>query len=456
MRRLLASLPLLLGLALVGCSSDDPDKANEPTPVVPEGPKAARSELARAEASTVPEATLEAAALANNDFAFDLYEQLREGEEGKNIVFSPISVSLALSMTYAGAQNTTKSEMANALRFDPSLDIHAGHNALSQALESRAKEALSASTKLSEQSGLEAPSADDYRLHIVNSIWAEESYPWEEPFLDTLAQNYGAGVYLADFLGQPDSERQRINGWVSDETKEKINDLLPEGVIDALTRLVLVNAIHLKMPWASPFHTSFTKAGSFTKADGATVSADFMSQQEGFRYFEDEHAQIAALPLAGKELSFVVALPKGPLDAYEELLDRARWKAIWATMQHQEVAITLPKFTFTTDSLSLADAFKALGMVEAFDSGAADFYGMCKEPPNGERLYVTEIAHKAMMAIDEAGVEAAAATAVVIGTESAAPEAVEMKVDRPFLVAIVDEPTSSLLFLGRIHDPTAK
>lgn len=462
MHKFLGSLLPLLGLAIAACSASGSDKPNEPKPNEPTpnehpSPVVARADLPRDSASTVPDATLEAVVAADNAFAFDLYEKVRGDYADSNLIVSPLSVSLALSMTYAGAQNATASEMAKALRFDaPGLDVHAGQNALSQALGSRAEDALATAENDAEMVGSEAPSPDDFRLHIVNSVWGDGSYAWETPFLNTLAKSYGAGVYLADFVHQPEAERVRINDWVSDETKKKIRDLVPAGAIDDATRMVLVNAMHLKLPWASPFHANETTPGTFTKADGSTVTASFMSQQRSFRYFEDEHVQLASLPLAGEKVSLVVALPKDTLASWEASLDAASWKSAWESMSPQEVALELPKFSFTSESVSLQEAFEGLGMVQAFDPNAADFYGMCSTPPKGERLYIADIVHKAMMAIDENGVEAAAATAVIMAGDGEPPDPVSMIVDKPFVVAIVDELTGALLFLGHIHDPTAK
>jgi len=452
----LSLLPVLMGLAVVACSSSDTEDPTKPDPN--DYPSIARSEVARDSATSIPAATLEAIVDADNAFAFDLYDQARVDAASDNLILSPLSISLAMSMTYAGAQNTTASEMAKSLHFDaPGLDVHGGQNALSQALASRAADALAAAEINAQQAGSEAPSPDDFRLHIVNSVWGDGSYTWEQPFLDTLARSYGTGVYLADFIHQYDAERVRINTWVSEETHDKINDLLPDGSLNDLTRMVLVNAMHLKMPWEMPFSAEATAAGPFNKTDGTAVSADFMSQQESFSYYEDDNMQLAALPLVGRHVSFVVALPKGTLGDLESSLTSGTWKTAWEGRGPQLVALKLPKFSFTSDSIKLKDTFEALGTVQAFDPDQADFYGMCKEPPNGEQLFIAEIIHKAMMAVDENGVEAAAATAVIMaGDTSVAPEPVAMVVDKPFVVAIVDEPTGALLFLGHITDPTAE
>lgn len=474
MAPLRSSLGMLLGLALAACGSDPDPQSSNPngaagaagqsgdagpgTDANPSSPTMARSGAARDPASGVSAATLQAVVDADNAFAFDLYAKVRAQSASSNAVMSPLSVSLALSMTYAGAQNTTAAQMAKTLHWDtPGLDVHGGHNALTQALESRVDDAFAAAVKNAQNAGMPAPSPSDFRLHVVNSVWGDGSYTWEAPFLDVLAKSYGTGVYLANFVNHYEAERVRINTWVSGETQNKINNLLPEGSLDEFTRMVLVNAMHLKFPWESPFRPEATAAGDFTKADGTTVSADFMGQQASFPYFEDDKAQIVSLPIVGGKVSVVIALPKGTLDAFEAGLDTAYWSAARAGRTDHEVQIKLPKFSFTTDSIKLVDMFVALGMVEPFDPDHADFYGMCKTPPFNERLFIASILHKAMMGIDENGVEAAAATAVIMAGNTSVPDPpIPMNVNRPFTVAIVDEPTGSLLFLGHIHNPAEK
>ncbi|MEB2310960.1 MAG: serpin family protein [Sorangiineae bacterium] len=453
MRNLLFSASTLIALGLAACSGTDstPGSTNH-------GSDMARSDLSRAPAESVSADTLAGTVAANNAFTFDLYGRILEEHAGGNVVASPLSVSLALSMTYAGALGDTASQMASVLHFGAGLDAHAGQNALDQALESRAAAALERAAQEAMSSGAEAPSPDDFRLHIVNSVWGDGTYSWEQPFLDTLAVDYGTGVRLADFIHQPDVERVRINDWVSAETKHKINDLIPEGALTPDSRLVLVNAMHLKMPWANPFSEDQTEAGSFTTGSGNSVNAQFMKQDKESRYYEDEHAQLISLPLAGEAMSLVVALPKATLGGFEAGLDAAAFKAMLDGRAYHRVDLALPRFKFTSDSLSLGKILKEAGMTEAFDDGAANFLGMCAEPPNGERLFISDVVHKAMMAVDEMGVEAAAATAVIAAGSTSVPteDPIVLRFDRPFMVAIVDEVTGALLFVGHIQDPTAE
>ena len=421
----------------------------------------AQSSVARVAASAVSTDDLNAAVAANNAFAVGLYAEVLKKEQGKNVLTSPISATLALTMTYAGAEGTTKSEMASALHLDPQAGdaIFAGQNALSQALNGRAAAALARRTQDAAQSGQAAPSAEDYRLSVVNSVWGEQSYTWEAPFLDTLAAHYGTGVYKQDFQRAYEPARALINGWVSEHTNDKINDLLPKGALDDLTRMVLVNAIHLKLPWANNFMPTATAPGAFVRGDGSTVSADFMRRESDFAYVDDGRAQVLSLPLANNELQVVIALPHADvtLADYEATLATTS-AALRVPSAVSRVVLSLPKAKFTSRSVSLIEALKAMGMKQAFDDGAANFDGLCAHPPDGSRLHISDVLQKTMIAMQETGVEAAAATAVILaGTSSAPvepPVKVEMTVNRPYLVAIVDAPTQAVLMLGQIQDPT--
>ena len=414
----------------------------------------ARANVARAPTSSISTASLDAAVTANNAFALDLYSRLRADSATSNLWTSPVSASLALTMTYAGAAGQTATEMASALHLGAPAGqaIFDGQNALSQAIESRGAAALAAVQQLNQEANQPAPSASDYDLHVVNSVWGEKTETWAAPFLSTLATSYGAGVYLRDFIGQPEPARLAINAWVSSETKDKINDLLPPMSIDSSTRMVLVNAIHLKLPWATPFDASATAPGTFTRADGTTVSPSFMHQTAEVAYVDDGQAQIAWLALSNRQVSVVIALPHAGVDlaAYEASLAPGS-AAIAPPQSSALVALSLPKATFTSKTFSLKAALMAMGMVQAFDAGTADFSGMA---PRG--LSLSDVLQKAMIAMQEIGVEAAAATAVnVVATSGQVnpPTPVPMIVNRPYVVAIVDT-TGAVLFLGHIVDPT--
>ncbi len=265
-----------------------------------------------------------------------------------------------------------------------------------------------------------------------------------------LAENYGAGLRVLDFATAPEESRVAINDWVSEQTEGKIEDLIPQGLISSLTRLVLTNAIYFNAAWADPFEEESTEEGAFRLLDGSEVSVPMMRQTESFGYAEGGDYQAIELPYDGHELSMVIVLPEeGELEAFEDSLDAERLDAILKARERRQVALTMPKFEFEAQ-FSLAQTLAALGMPQAFTPDA-DFSGM-----TGARdLFISEVVHKAFVSVDEAGTEAAAATAVVM-VESAMPEEpVEMTVDHPFLFLIRDIESGAILFVGRVVDPGA-
>jgi serpin B len=249
-----------------------------------------------------------------------------------------------------------------------------------------------------------------------------------------------------------ESERLGINAWVSSSTAHTINDLLPPKAITTDTRIVLVNAVHLKFRWATPFGTA--TPGPFTKADGSTVQTPFMGVESYFPMTDDGQATIVGVPLAGSELTILLAMPHSGVDlgAYEARLS-ADSPALVPPASQRMIRLSIPKLTFTSPTFSLTGALKAMGMLQAFDPHAADLSGMSTSPAQrGEHLYVEDVWQKAMVEMKETGVEAAAATAVTGPAIGLAPPEVDF--DRPYLVSIVDAPTRAILFLGRIEDPT--
>jgi serpin B len=436
-----------------GAADGLPDSADSGASVSLE----AGSDLPDLARTQVEPTDLEKAALASqlSEFALGLLPQLgKTAAAAGNYAFSPVSLSLALSMAYAGARGTTAAQMKDVLHI-ATLDeaYYRSLSWLDGQLQSRVASAITLAQK--EKSGAVVDSAD-YRLGLVNAVWGDKTLSFERAYLDTLATGFGAGVRVADFRGQAEKERIAINSWVSQETLHRIEDLIPPGFVDADTRCVLVNALYLKLPWADPFLASDTASGSFTKADGTKVSVPFMSFKSGgghlsFPYAENDSTQAVEIPLDGKEISFVVLLPKSAssLAQLESALSATTLKALMAQMTEQPVALKLPKFRLTTPSIDFAPTLVALGMKDAFDGGKADFSGMTQEP-----LAISHVLHKTMMGVDEHGVEAAAATAVPL-TWSSAPEPKSINVDRPFFFGIYDRPTGTWLFLGHVVDPSS-
>jgi serpin B len=436
-----------LAFATVACTSASPAPS---TPGAPPGSSLDQASVPRDPPS---QSALAAAVSANNAFALGLYAQIAPTAAGGNLMSSPLSASLALTMTYAGAQGQTASEMASVLHLPAGNSAFDGQNALSQALNGRAAAALADDRQATAGiAGGSTPDPTDYALDVVNSVWGQRTYTWATPFLDILARSYGTGVYVEDFAADPTGAMQTINDWVSSATADKIQNLLLPGSVDASTRLVLVNAVHLKLPWASPFQPSLTASGPFTRGDGSQVTAPFMHQGLLAAYAETDQAQVVSLPLAGNQLSVVFALPKADLASLIASLTPETWGAMTGTGT-KDVVLSLPKFTFTSKSFSLADAVKTLGMKTAFDPANADFKGLCASPPDGHNLYIGDVLQKATMAVAEQGVEAAAATAVLIEDGAAPASPLTVTVDHPFLVSIVDG-SGAIVFMGQIDDPT--
>jgi serpin B len=379
----------------------------------------------------------------NSQFAFDLLHFL-EGDEG-NLIYSPYSMSLALAMTYAGARGETAQQMADTLHFTlPQERLHPAFNALDLGLSGE------------ESPGESGDEAEGLRLNIVNALWGQRDYPFDGAFLDTLAENYGAGLKLLDFIGAPDASRVVINDWVSEQTEGRIEDLLPEDTITVDTRLVLTNAIYFYGAWLSPFEEEATVDDPFYLSDGSEVTVPMMNQTGNFGYLAGEGFQAISLPYEGGTTAFVVMLPdEGEFDTFAGSLDAGRLATIRDGLQPQMVALSLPRFEYKSE-FNLNDTLVEMGMPLAFDSALADFSGMVSQS-DLPGLYISDVVHKAFVKIDEQGTEAAAATGVVVSLESAiVPTAqVTMRVDRPFFFAIVDQESGTILFVGEVLDPSA-
>ncbi|WP_242515761.1 serpin family protein [Sorangium cellulosum] len=394
------------------------------------------SDKQRISTPDVPPADRTALVAGNSAFALDLYQQLRK--EPGNVFYSPYSISTALAMTWAGAKGETETAMADTMRFDLGQDrLHPALNWLDQELESRGQ-------------GAQGADGEGFRLHVVNALWGQIGYPFEAPFLDTLALNYGAGMRVVDFLGHPREAVDLVNGWVSEQTEGKIEDLVPVEAITPETVLILTNAIYFNAAWRTPFEPAATEDGRFVRADGTDVTVPLMHGSLEMPYAEGDGYQAVAMPYDGNELSMVILLPEeGTLDAFEASLDAAKVDGIVGAMSEHQVDTTMPRFKFEY-ALSLKDTLKEMGMEIAFTSGAADFTGINATG----RPYIQDVIHKAFVGVNEAGTEAAAATAVIVGDESAPPPA-SLALVNPFLFLIRDNATGSVLFIGRVADPSA-
>ena len=419
---------LLVGLFLLGLVAG----CVHPS-VSPASAEVAQSNLAREMSPDVPAQDLRELVRGNSAFAFDLYQALREQKSG-NFFYSPLSISIALAMTWAGARGETEREMAAVLHFTlPQERIHPAFNALDLELAQRGQS--------KEGQGL--------RLHLANAIWGQRGYRFLPQFLDTLARNYGAGLRLLDFKGNPEAARKAINDWVSERTEGRIPDLIPEGVIDFLTRLVLTNAIYFKAAWAEPFDKNLTSDGPFYLLDGSQVLVPMMRQTTKLRYVKGDGFQAVELPYEGGEVAMVILLPDmGRFEEFERSLNAEQVEEILGKLEYHEVILRMPRFRVES-AFRLAQTLAGMGMPSAFQPGQADFSGM-----DGTRnLYISAVLHKAFVSVDEAGTEAAAATAAVVKITALPSMVVEITVNRPFIFLIRDRLTGSILFIGRVVNP---
>lgn len=393
----------------------------------------AHSTLRRVTSPDVDAATSLQLTDGNTAFALDLYQTLK-GQDG-NLFYSPYSISLALAMTYAGARGNTETQMGQTLHFTlPQDALHPAFNALDLDLTGRAN-----------------GKKDSFELNIANSIWGQQDFGFEQAFLDTLAANYGAGLRLTDFANATEPARQAINQWVSDQTKERIKNLIPDGAITPATRLVLANAIYFNAKWVYPFSHEGTHDGPFNTLDGTQITVPMMNLEHPspLAYTSGPGYQAVELPYVGDQMSMLVVVPDaGTFPTFEAGFNAEQLATLLGALQPQTVSLSLPKFQFES-SFSLGGALTQLGMTDAFDPSAADFSGMDGE---GD-LFIGAVIHKAFVAVDEEGTEAAAATAVIMELTGAAMSDVSLIVDRPFLFFIRDMQTGTLLFAGRVVAP---
>ncbi|MBI2807208.1 MAG: serpin family protein [Planctomycetes bacterium] len=365
----------------------------------------------------------------NTDFGLTLYQRL--AQKDGNLFLSPYSISNAFGMCYAGAKGNTADEMKTTLRFNLGEDrLHPAFAKLIGALDGEGKKR-------------------PFQLTVANRLWGQKDYGFLPAFTKVGSDHYGAGLEEVDYAGAPEAARLKINGWVEQKTKDKIKDLIPKGVLDNMTRLVLTNAIYFKAAWVNPFEPSQTKPGSFSLADGKSAKVPMMHSNNRGRYADLGTFSMVQIPYVGYQQSMLVLLPKKKdgLADVEKKLTAANLNAWTKKLSTHIVDLKLPKFKVTAE-FKLNDVLKEMGMKDAFIFGKADFSGMATR----EKLYITAVLHKAFVDVNEAGTEAAASTAIEVGTRSLPPRAT-FHADRPFLFVIQDYRTGSILFVGRVANP---
>ena len=447
----IACLALFL-LTACGDSDDPQDPGNQNHGDDPPASAEAPGELMQSDVDQDTDPDVDDAVFAefsadNRDFAFSIFDQLRQEEgEGENIFTSPHSISLALAMTYAAAEENTRDEMAQALRFliDDD-DLHPAFNLLGNELDSRSD------LDLDEDEG------EAFELDVVNQTWGQDGAPFAQDYLDLLALNYGAGMYGVNFAEDPEEIREGINKWVEAQTNQRIEDLLPEGSITPATIMVLVNAIYFYGSWNAPFDEELTESADFTRPDNSTTSVEMMDHFSTVAagYYEDDDTVAVSIPYVGRDLSMIALKPADEDDdfyAWEEALSREDFDAIVDEMSVSQGSLQFPKFE-DEGEFGLVDAFQALGMNDAFEPSAANFMGFYDDMDLPSPV-ISGIFHKTFVAVDEEGTEAAAATAVVAEDTSAPVEQWSARFDRAFSYAIYDHPTETILFMGRLVDPS--
>ncbi|MBD3346779.1 MAG: serpin family protein [Chitinivibrionales bacterium] len=424
----------ILFIMMAGCSEGDSPLTTD-TGQTSDMPFAMAQGTSRREAAPEQNIITQQASSINR-FALAMYKYLAE-KEG-NTFFSPYSIIAALGMAEAGAEGETERQIREALFVTLSGDdLHGALNGLDLSLEEYAQA----------QQGV--------TLCIVNSIWAQTGWNLLPEYLNLLSRYYGAGVNLLDFISEPDSSRIVINTWVEEQTNQRIEDLIPQGAIRSDTRLVLTNAIHFLADWRYQFDPALTGDESFTRLDNSTITVPLMQLGESgekvtMAYAQRGHVRAVDFPYRGNRLCMTVLLPdSGEFDEFENSCTADTIDEILQLLDSTKLPpVRLPKYTVTTASLSLVEALKSLGMTDAFDASKADFSGI----DGTKGLCVSDVIHKAFIAVDESGTEAAAATAVVISRSSVG-DMPSFVADRPFIYLIRDRQTGVILFMGRLVDP---
>ena len=365
---------------------------------------------------------------ANNQFALELYTELsKNGKE--NIFYSPYSIFAALGMTYEGAKGETKDEIKSVFHFPEDSTLRPNFAKIYNDINKN---------------------EEDYELRTGNALWVQKDYPFLEDYINIVEKYYGGKVSNLDFVKETEKSRQTINNFIEEQTNGKIKDLIPKGVLDYLTRLVLTNAIYFKGTWQWEFNPKNTEEVDFkiTPTDIVKVPMMYMKPEKAkFNYADLEDLQILELPYKGEKISMLILLPKDNLEDIQPLtIEKLKeWKSQMKKETLDE--IYLPKFEFDTKYF-MKEILSDMGMPTAFEMDA-DFSGM----DGTKSLYIKEVIHQAYVKVDEKGTEAAAATGVVMELTSIMPKNI-FRADHPFIFIIQQNDTGNILFLGRVNDPT--
>lgn len=427
---------LVATFLMMSCSSENSVNADPTNAVDQLEVTSLYSNLSRDLTPDVEKDDLAELVKGNNEFALNLFTFLAKGDN--NVFFSPFSISQALAMTFAGAKNTTEFQMKDVLHFTlPQGKLHPAFNALDLELASRS-----------------VPENEFYdescfKLHVANSMWGSDASLFVTDYLDILSVNYGAGLQILDFAKSPERARLTINRWVSDNTGNKVIDILPQGSISPQTDLVLVNAIYFNAPWDMPFEKDSTFNDAFQLSNGNSVEASFMHQAGFFKHVKTRSYQAVEMQYDGNKMSMVIIKPRMEiLGEFEETMSEELLNCILGLMDDEYISLNLPKFRYGSESISLKNVLSTMGMATCF-APKANFSGI-SETVN---LKLEDIIHKAFISVDEAGTEA---TAVTVGIFPTGPntDPIECNFNSPFIIVIRDIVTGAILFSGRIVDPS--
>lgn len=412
----LCSLMIVILAAAAGCSTNGSTPApRNGTASDPPSPE----ELAR----------------GGNLFAMELYGMVSSGEAQQNVFFSPLSISSALAMTYAGARGETALQMDRVMHYGtPPEGIAEAYGPFMASLGSGRSS--------------DPGEGEPLTLSVANGLWVQEGFALLEDFTREMEDSFDAALENLDFENDEEGARRRINGWVAERTMDRITDLIAPGLLTPETRVVLTNAVYFKASWDMPFEESLTGDGRFLLRDGGAVEVPMMRQTDYFRFVATEGCRAVELPYAGGSASMLVLLPDGDIMDFQERLDADLVRTLRNRMSTVNLALTMPRFEYSA-TIQLGPVLRSMGMEAPF-THAADFSGFT----GGPDLFISEVVHKAFVKVDESGTEAAAATAVVMNLTAMPVQPEEMNVNRPFIFLIMDSETDAVLFMGRVMDPS--
>ncbi|OCT74466.1 leukocyte elastase inhibitor [Xenopus laevis] len=368
---------------------------------------------------------------ANNEFTIDVLKEISKNAAGENIVYSSMSIMISLAMVYLGAGGNTAADMSKALHFDEVENVHTQFQVL-------LKEMMK--------------NENDYTLSIVNKLFGENKYNFLPSFLKAIKALYGAPLEKVDFSLNPEATRSYINSWIQQQTKGKIQNLLPENSISSNTALVVTNTLYFLANWTTPFRQQTTRKAPFTLITNEQIQVNMMATMNTFNMNRIEKLGMSVLELPygdTKDLSMIILLPDNNTVltkvereiSYEKL---SKWTS--ENMRPNYIAVYLPRFRMEK-SFSLKKVLSSLGMSSAFNQARANFSVMGRQ----QKLYVSDVHHKTFLEVNEKGTEAASATGSVMSMRSLAYE--EFKANRPFHFFIRHNKSSCILLYGKFYKP---